>query len=144
LVKTAYLDTGPLVALFRKRDQYHQWVKMVLSEHQFDFITCEPVLTETLFLNKNSPIVLNALSGMIENGLLQIKSALEHHSEDVFHYFDKYKDQKTSLADICLLTLYNNAESDKNTSIFTTDSDFMIYRDEKGQPLNLISPYKSW
>lgn len=98
------------------------------------------MLTETLFLNKNSPDVVTAISGMIENGLLEIKSALELHREEVFQYLKKYSDQKTSLADICLLTLYNH---DQNASIFTTDSDFLIYRDSKGNPLNLICPYKS-
>ncbi|MEX0721888.1 MAG: PIN domain-containing protein [Balneolaceae bacterium] len=139
-MKIVYLDTGPLVALFRKRDQFHQWVKTVLSQDKFRFITCAPVLTETLFITKNSPLVAESLSSMIDNDLLELKSALSLYKDEVFHLLQKYHDQKTSLADICLLTLYNHEEG---TSVFTTDSDFFIYRDSKGKPLNLISPYKS-
>jgi predicted nucleic acid-binding protein len=139
-VKTVYLDTGPLVALFRKRDQFHQWVKTVLSEDEFKFITCEPVLTETLFLTKSAPSVVDAILGMMDDNFLEIKSALSLHKSEVFHLLQKYHDQNTSLADISLLALYSH---DTEVSIFTTDSDFLIYRDLNGDPLNLISPYKT-
>lgn len=139
-MKIVYLDTGPLVALFRKRDQFHQWVKTVLSQDDFRFITCEAVLTETLLITQNSPLIVESLTSMIDNNLLELKSALILYKDEVFHLLQKYHDQKTALADICLLTLYNNEEG---TSIFTTDSDFLVYRDSKGKPLHLISPYSS-
>jgi len=60
------------------------------------------------------------------------------NKSEVFDQLIKYNDQQTSLADISLLVLYNES---KDTSIFTTDSDFLIYRDSNGKPLNLISPY---
>ena len=137
-MKTVFLDTGPLVALFRERDQFHQWVKVELSRENFRFITCEAVLTETLFITKNAFPVVNAISSMIKQNLIEIKSALISDEEQVFELLNKYRDQKTSLADISLLVLYNET---KDASIFTTDSDFLVYRDSKGKPLNLISPY---
>ncbi len=138
MVKTVFLDTGPLVALFRERDQFHQWVKVELSRENFRFITCEAVLTETLFITKNAFPVVNAISSMIKQNLIEIKSALISDEEQVFELLNKYRDQKTSLADVSLLALYNET---KDASIFTTDSDFLVYRDSKGKPLNLISPY---
>ncbi len=138
MVKTVFLDTGPLVALLRERDQFHQWVKVELSKENFRFITCEAVLTETLFITKNALPVVNAISSMINQNLIEIKSALISNEEQVFELLNKYRDQKTSLADISLLVLYNDIE---DASIFTTDSDFLVYRDSKGKPLNLISPY---
>jgi len=138
LAKTVFLDTGLLVALFRERDQFHQWVKVELSRENFRFITCEAVLTETLFITKNAFPVVNAISSMIKQNLIEIKSALISDEEQVFELLNKYRDQKTSLADISLLVLYNET---KDASIFTTDSDFLVYRDSKGKPLNLISPY---
>jgi predicted nucleic acid-binding protein len=139
-VKTVFIDTGPLVALFRRRDQFHQWVKTVLSEDEFKFITCEPVLTETLFLTNNDPAAVNAISGMMDDNLLEVKSALSLFKTEVFHLMQKYHDQNTSLADISLLALYNDNDE---VSLLTTESDFLVYRDSKGNPLNLISPYKA-
>ncbi|MBE79772.1 MAG: hypothetical protein CL670_11500 [Balneola sp.] len=140
MARTVLIDTGPLVALFRRRDQFHQWVKTVLSEDQFKFITCEPVLKETLFLTNNNPAVVNAISGMMDENLLEIESALSLFKKEVFQLMQKYHDQNTSLADISLLALYNNTDE---ASLLTTDSDFLVYRDLQGKPLNLISPYKT-
>ncbi|MEO9885587.1 MAG: PIN domain-containing protein [Balneola sp.] len=136
--KTVFLDTGPLVALFRERDQFHQWVKIELSKNDFRFITCEAVLTETLFLTQNSPEVIEAISEMVESEMIVIQSALISSRKTVFEKLIKYHNQKTSLSDISLLVLY---ELQSNISILTTDSDFLIYRDSKGKPLKLISPY---
>lgn len=136
--KTVFLDTGPLVALFRERDQFHQWVKIELNKNDFKFITCEAVLTETLFLTQNVPEVIEAISGMVESEMIVIQSALVSSQKTVFENLIKYHDQKASLADISLLVLY---EQQINLPILTTDSDFLIYRDSKGKSLNLISPY---
>ena len=138
MAKTVFLDTGPLVALFRERDQFHQWVKIELSKNDFRFITCEAVLTETLFLTNNLPEVLDSISGMIESGMMVVRSAIASNPKAVFEKINKYNDLKTSLADISLLVLY---EEQKDSDIFTTDSDFLIYRDSQGKKLNLISPY---
>ncbi len=138
MVKTVFLDTGPLVALLRERDQFHQWVKVELSRENFRFITCEAVLTETLFITKNAFPVVNAISSMIKQNLIEIRSAIISDENKVFELLNKYNDQQTSLADISLLVLYNESI---DSSIFTTDSDFLIYRDSNGNPLNLISPY---
>lgn len=139
LEKTVYLDTGPLVALFRKRDQYHQWAKGELNKAEMKFVTCEAVLAESLFLTQNSRKVIHAISEMINDEMMQIKPVIEHSSRQVFELLSKYHDQNTSLADVSLLSLYNEEKS----PIFTIDSDFLLYRDLQGNPLNLISPYKS-
>ncbi|MBO6586601.1 MAG: PIN domain-containing protein [Gracilimonas sp.] len=139
-MKTVFLDTGPLVALLRERDQFHQWVKIELSKERFRFITCEAVLTETLFITRNSSYALAAISSMIDKDQLEVRSALRSNKQRVFELFEKYSDQQTSLADVCLLVLY---ESEKSVPVFTTDSDFLVYRDQKGNPLQLISPYKN-
>ncbi|WP_421774443.1 type II toxin-antitoxin system VapC family toxin [Gracilimonas sp.] len=139
-MKTVFLDTGPLVALLRERDQFHQWVKIELSKERFRFITCEAVLTETLFITRNSPHALSAISSMLDKDQLEVRSALRADKKRVFELFEKYSDQKTSLADVSLIVLYEN---EKSTPVFTTDSDFLVYRDQKGKPLQLISPYKN-
>lgn len=103
------------------------------------FVTCEAVIAETLFLTRNAPKAVDAISGMINDEIMKVKSVLDHSHSQVFILMGKYQDQKTSLADMCLLSLYN----EKKSPIFTIDSDFLVYRDADGKPLNLISPYKS-
>jgi len=139
-VKIVYVDTGPLVALLDKRDQYSLWMQEQVSEVKGQWITCESVLVETLYVCRNHYKVVEALKGMILEDFLQIKSVMAESPSEVFSLMLKYHDVDTSLADVCLLNLYNRTE---NSSVLTTDSDFLIYRDASGQPLNLISPFKS-
>lgn len=110
-----------------------------MGDIEGDFVTCESVLVETLFIVKNSRKAIQAINGMINDQILQLDSVLLHSSKEVFSLMLKYHDIKTSLADISLLCLYNG---NPNSTILTTDSDFHIYRDSKGNPLDLISPYK--
>lgn len=139
-MKTVYVDTGVLVALLDHRDQYNYWIQGEISAIEGQLVTCESVLVETFYILKNSRKAIWALSGMINDDLLKLDSVLLNFPQDVFSLMVKYEDIHTSLADICLLSLYNKSE---NSFILTTDSDFHIYRDSKGKPLNLISPYSS-
>ena len=137
-MKTVLLDTGPLVALFNKRDQFHYWALTELNFDQVRLVTCEPVLAELFFLTNNSDKVIYAISGMIEDKLLFIESGFSTSPDKFFKLLKKYQDIGTSIADISLVQLFNHTE---NSEILTTDSDFLIYRDSKGKPLNLRSPY---
>jgi predicted nucleic acid-binding protein len=47
---TVIIDTGFLVALLNRSEQYHSWVKNQLNNISSPIITCEPVITETCFL----------------------------------------------------------------------------------------------
>ncbi|RNC85772.1 MAG: hypothetical protein ED557_03075 [Balneola sp.] len=137
-MKTVFLDTGPLVALFSRRDQFHHWASTELNFDQLRLVTCEPVLTELFFLTRNSDKVIYAISGLIKDGLLFVESGLSLSPVDFFKQIRKYQDIGTSFADISLVQLYNQ---NNNSEILTTDSDFLVYRDSKGKPLRLISPY---
>ena len=48
-----------------------------------------------------------------------------------------YKNLPASFADSCLVYLY---ETITNSNILTLDSDFTIYRDQQGKPLELLTP----
>lgn len=141
MVKTVFLDTGPLVATLDKRDQHHLWAQARLDEIKCKIVTCESVLSETLFLTRNFSVAIEAIKGMIDEGLLILDDSYLNHKEMIFSQLLKYADINTSLADINLLSLYNVHKGE--ASIFTTDSDFHVFRDSKGDPLNLISPYNS-
>ena len=138
-MKTVFLDTGPLVALLDSRDQYHRWTQKVIVELEINFfITCEAVLVETLFVTKHSATVIDAMKGMIEAGLIKFTSILDSEAGTILGLLLKYQNLPASLTDGILVSLYSRT---KNSVIFTTDSDFHIYKDLKGKPLSLISPY---
>ncbi len=138
MVKTVFLDTGPLVAILDKRDQHHLWAQASLSEISGNMVTCESVLSEAIFLTKDYVRAVDSIWGMLNEGILTLESSFTDNREAILKRLIKYWDVKTSLADIHLLCLYD--EKDDGV-IFTVDSDFLIYKDSKGKPLHLISPY---
>ena len=54
MIRPSIVDTGPLVALFLERDQYHSWAVAALSEFPIPYITCEAVLSEACFLLRST------------------------------------------------------------------------------------------
>lgn len=64
------VDTGPIVALLNKRDQYHEWAVQTFDGLEPPIHTCEPVLTETMWLVRNLAEVcrLRGYSSSIERG----------------------------------------------------------------------------
>ena len=47
------LDTGPLVALLKKQDQFHNWVRVEWTKLAKPLLTCEAVITKACFLLRN-------------------------------------------------------------------------------------------
>jgi len=131
------LDTGPLTAFLNRRDNYHYWMLGQLQKTTSAFITCEAVLSETLYLAGHSHAAILAISGMIREDLIRVYPVMSEYSEPVLQLMKKYSDLPASLADVCLLQMYNLGMGDK---IMTLDSDFRIFRDKKSKPLKLITP----
>ena len=64
-------DTGPLVAFFNRHDQYHAW-----AAEQFDrvfqpLLTCEAVVSETVFLLQDDGLRADPVFEAIERGKLR-------------------------------------------------------------------------
>ena len=131
-------DTGPLVALFNRRDAWHEWAKSVLADLAEPLLTCDAVLSEAVFLLANhTQHGVERLCSMIERGLLQSQFEFAAHREDILTVLRKYHDLPTSFADACLVAM---AESDAKAKIFTVDSDFKLYRKRNRRVLPLIFP----
>lgn len=133
----AFLDTGPLVAFFNKRDYWHNWAVAAISTRSKPLITCDSVLSETLFLVKNNPAVVRALKSMMDEGILDVRPVLSEKSNTVLDDVLRYCDLPGSLADLSLIYLY---QQESNGIIITLDSDFRVYSDRKGKPIKLVIP----
>ena len=117
------VDASFLVALWRKNDQNHLWAVQQARRHPPPWITCESVLSEADHLL--APEGSATLRLACRRGALQIAPLHEEAFLPVLNLLDKYADVPMSVADACLVRL---TEILPAPLLFTTDSDFKIYR----------------
>ncbi len=129
------LDTGPLVALLNRRERLHSRVKEVLRSLPAPLLTVEPVLTEATYLLRSVPRGAHAVLALIRDGLVRVPLAIEQHVEDVDALTTRYANVPMSLADACLVRLF---EIMPDALVFTFDSDFRIYRTRKNRVIQLV------
>lgn len=135
--KTIIVDTGVLVALIDKREQYHQWATEQAQNLLPPFITCEAVISETCFLLRNLHKGKDAVLSMLEDEILQIDFSLSDEISKIRTLMSKYENVPMSLADGCLVRM---SELVENSVVFTIDSDFYIYRKNGKKEIPLIIP----
>ena len=134
------LDTGPLVAFLKAKDQFHDWAVAELDRVYYPVMTCESVITEACFLLKNTPSGEATVLSLIADRLIQIPFQIEVEAIALQSLLSQYHSVPISLADACLVRL---AEHYPNSSVLTLDSDFYIYRKNKNQSISVIAPSKS-
>ncbi len=137
MAKPIIFDSGVLVALIDKREQFHQWATEQAQTITPPFVTCEAVITETCFLLRNVHNGEAAVLSMIEDGILQIDFSLSDEITKIKALMNKYQDVPMSSADACLVRM---SELMDNAFVFTLDSDFHIYRKNGKKRINLIVP----
>ena len=131
-------DTGPLAAFFNRADQYHAW-----AAGQFDHIfqpllTCEAVVSETVFLLQDDGLSAEPVFEAIDRGRIVVQFSAEEHWPDLRRLIRKYADLPMSLADACLVRM---AELAGNCQVFTTDRHFRIYRRHTRHTIPLLAPF---
>jgi uncharacterized protein len=99
-------------------------------------ITCEAVLVKATYLTREVQGARVALIEMVGEGLLSIGMALADHHSAILTMVRRYSDVPMSLADACLVRL---AEIFPQSSVFTLDSDFSVYRKNGRQVIEVIS-----
>ena len=131
------VDTGFLVAFLNSTEQYYPWVRGQLNNIPSPLLTCEPVITETLFLlgkfHRGEEMIFKLLS----QNKIKIPFCLDQESESVRQLMEKYRSVPMSLADACLVRM---SEIYSSSIVLTLDSDFRIYRKNKKQMINLVIP----
>lgn len=137
MYRQVLLDTGSLVALLNRRDNFHEWAKLQWQEIEPPLLTCEPVIAETCFLLQNVYGGQEAIMSLIETDVVQISFSLKAEIEQIKTLLMRYRSVPMSLADGCLVRM---AELYSNSSVLTLDSDFKIYRKHKNQIIPLIIP----
>ena len=132
------LDTGPLVSYLNRNDRHHAWAIACWNSLFDPLWTCEAVLSEAIFLLQSEKIGAEPLLRLVERRIVRLDFAADDHRADMFRLLRKYADQPMSLADACLVRM---AELSDPCQVFTTDSDFRVYRRKGRHVIPLIAPY---
>jgi predicted nucleic acid-binding protein len=131
------LDTGPLVALLDRQDPWHFWASDQTKLLTDPMLTCEAVLSESVFLLGPLDPGFKRLTGLFRDGVVRLGFDLDGQFDIVAGLLAKYYDTPMSLADACLVRM---SELHANARVFTLDSDFKLYRRNSRQTIPLIYP----
>lgn len=130
-------DAGIIVGLIYEKDQWHKWTFEQSKRLAPPFLTCEAVIVEACFLLRDMRGGEQNILGLMADGHLQINFSLADEVTAVKVLMKKYADVPMSLADACLVRM---SELTDNSTVFTLDGDFHIYRKHGKKKIDLIIP----
>jgi predicted nucleic acid-binding protein len=131
------LDTGVLIALLSKTDDFHQWATTTVTTANNPLLTCEAVITEACFLVQRDSHSQQAVLSLVNKGALQIAFSLSEEATAIEQLITRYENVPMSLADACLVRM---TELYPESTILTLDSDFRIYRKHRNQEIPVTIP----
>ena len=124
------VDTGPLVALFDRKDGQHQRCVRALKVVQEPIRTTVPVLTEAFHMLGPGSVGSDRLREFVLKGGLSVWWFDVATLARAFELMDMYSDHPMDLADASLVVA---AESLGTRKVFTVDRrDFEAYRVRRG------------
>lgn len=130
------VDTGPLVALFSRKDEAYDVCLTTFESFQDPLLTIWPVITEAMYLLDFSA---EAQNGLWEFLLAQTLLVLPLGVEDIprlRELMHRYRDRPMDFADAALVRV---AEREHITTIFTIDQqDFRIYQPRHARHFHLL------
>jgi predicted nucleic acid-binding protein len=131
------LDTGPLVAAFRRpqdKDPFTPWAASLIRSLPYPLFTCDAVLTEAAHFLHSPARLLEA----VERGLLVSRFDTQAAAPRLRELLKKYADRPMDFADACLVYM---SEQTNDCKIVTIDrSDFAVYRRHGREAIPLIVP----
>jgi predicted nucleic acid-binding protein len=129
------IDSGPLVALLSRRDQYHSVVSDAAKNLHGPFLTW-PVITEAAYLLKLQPIAVHSLLAWIKSSHIQILPLSSDDVSGIATILKVYADQSFDFADAVLMHIANR---DNIADVFTLDHrHFSVFRLSGGATLSIV------
>lgn len=125
------VDTGILVALFNKNDNYHLQVYSFLKNSPAVMVTTVACITETMHLLPRNWKVQNDLLLMISQGIIECEHLQPEDFTRIAELNIQYADLPGDFADLALIAISERLEIN---AIATLDSDFDVYRRYRKQP----------
>ena len=135
-MKRILVDTGPLVAILSREDEYHATCVDALRDMPGPLFSCWPVITEAACLLRSSPRAVLQLLRSIDGGFLDLLPLAGAEAEGISALMKRYEDIHPQLADAALVYLANREQID---TIFTLDQrDFSIYRSGRKRAFRIV------
>ena len=135
------VDTGPLVALFDRKDRHHQGCRKTMKSLRSPIVTTVPVLTEAFHLLTPDSKGAQALRDFVLNHGLGVWVFDQSGLSRSFELMEQYIDHPMDLADASLVAA---AETLRSREVFTIDrDDFYTYRVRFGhryQGFDVVAP----
>lgn len=120
------IDTGAILALLDRKDQWHAACAAEFRNIRLPLLTSEAVLTELFHLVGSGRSELEAAWKFVRSGALALAILDGSELPYVHALMSRYADRPMDFADATLVHL---AERESLTTVFTVDhSDFSIYR----------------
>ena len=138
-METFLTDSGPLVALLDRSDQYHAWAAEQFSHLSSPLLTCEGAITEATHLLKDAGVPPWNVVELVEREIVTVHFNLGNHLNRVLSLMKKYAHTPMDFVDACLVAM---REEKSDCRLITLDSDFRIYRRFERQTIPLIAPVK--
>ena len=135
-MRRVLVDTGPIVAILSRRDQYHRVCVEALRDMPGPLFTCWPVITEAAWLLRRSAEAVQQLLRSLDTGFLELLTLSSEDAVPIASILKKYCDIQIQLADAALVHL---AGRDGLDTIFTLDRrDFSVYRLPRGKSFRIL------
>ena len=132
-------DTGSLVALLDRSDRHHSWAVQGFKRFSPPLITCEAVLAEPMHLLWKIPSSRKTLAFWHRDGLIRCAFDFQQQAPAVWKLLDKYSDTPMDFADACIVRM---TEILPEPRVWTTDSDFLVYRRHGRTTIPLLVPWE--
>lgn len=135
-MRRVLVDTGPIVAILSRRDEYHQLCVEALRDMPGPLFTCWPVITEAAWLLRRSGAAVQQLLRSLDAGFLELLPLTSDDAAAIASILKKYADLRIQLADAALVHL---ATRDGLDTVFTLDRrDFSVYRLPRGRAFRIL------
>jgi predicted nucleic acid-binding protein len=136
VIDRAVADTGPLVAIIRKREESHARCVAALKLFRTPLLTCWPVLSEAAWLLRGEPGGIQALGGLVRSGAVKLIELDALALPWIIAFLERYASISADLADAAVMYV---AEREGIDTVFTLDRrDFSVYRTTGGHALNIV------
>lgn len=120
------IDTGALLALIDRRDEWHERCRRAFPSLPLPLGTSAAVLAEFFYLLDPNPHELRAAWGLLHSGAVTLLNIDDSDLPALEDLMEKYRDRPMDFADATLVHL---ARRESLVTIFTVDhDDFETYR----------------
>lgn len=129
------IDTGPMLAMTNRRDRWHKRCVAILPRLPLPLLTSEAVLTELLYLVRADLRASQAVWSFVNSGAITLGAIGDQDLPGLASLMKQYADVPMDFADATLVYL---AQRERLNTVFTLDSDFLVYRIGRHQRFRVL------